>query len=238
MKNFNNYHKKTKIKLKIFAIVLSSVVLCILLAPLFNLNLFNHKKTQFSEEFFVVYTCLETTEKTKAIEIAQKLRTRGAGGNVFWKDNFWNVAITQTKSLEKGQTIIENLSNQNINAKCYAHKLEINTKTFEPYENEIYEVFKENISVVNKLLELVEALETNEITKTDAVLEIFNLYTTHQLITLRNNILENEKTKEFYQKTLNIQSLLYMLSQNTQPENNISYQSLIRYYLFKILELC
>ena len=45
MKKFNSYHKKTKIKLKIIAIVLSSVALCILLAPLFNLNLFNHKKT-------------------------------------------------------------------------------------------------------------------------------------------------------------------------------------------------
>lgn len=240
MKKINVYYKKTKnyIKLKVFTIILCSVCLCFLLAPLFNINLINHKKTKFEEQFYVIYTSSQTKEKSEAIEFSQKLRTRGAGGNVFWKDDFWNVSITLSNNLGKMQNIIENLKNQNIEAKSYAHNITLNTKNYPNFENEVYEIFETNIIVINNLLSLIDMLETNTLTKTDAVLEVFNLYTNHQLITIKNNVLENGTTKKYYQQSLSIQSLLFMLSQNTQLEDNVSYQSLIRYYLFKIIELC
>ena len=233
-----NYFKNTiKGIIKFFAFLFCVVFLIFLISPLFGFPILSFKQEKLTTEFYVVYTNTTSDEQDEIVKQSQKFRERGASGNITNHNNNTIIVLTECKNLSSAQKIIENLTSQDISANWYAQKIEINLKNFPDNQKQIIkEMFNTKISITNKIFEYVELLENKKITETDVAIEMFGFYSQLNALITKWEQHNNENIEKFLQQTISFQSHLFLLSQN-KTENNFSFVSTIRYYLFKLINL-
>ena len=235
------YNKKPKHKLRFFAktlVVFGFIFLLILIfAPLFNLQIFNFEKENLSAEYYIIYTTCEHENQEEVIKEAEKLQLRGGAGNITTNNDKTIIVLTLCNNLEKTQKIMQNLTNQNVDAKWYAQQIKINTKNLNQTQKQIVKTwFEAQQKIIDQLLDFVDMFENKRITQTELETEVFGLYSEVNAIVLNTQKDVDEKIKIYYQKAINFQSYLFLLSQNNF-KNNIPYSSVLRYFTFKLIGL-
>ena len=232
----NNFSKKLRLSLKICCFIFIVFVLVLLFSPLFNITLFKQDEKPLVSSYYIIYTECEQTEDI--FEQSQELRFRGASGNITKINEKDVIILNQCKTMEECQKITKNLTNQDINAKWYAQDFKIDLKNENTNNKKMISILFETQShILDELLVLPNVLDKNQKNETEVSIEIFELYSTLESVSLSVDNDLSEKTKNYYAQVIKIQSLLYLLSRKEHMENNISYSSLIRYYTFKILEI-
>ena len=236
LKPHSTFKQKIKIVLCGSAFLLCIVLGVFIFAPLFNINLIDFSKKTYNSYYYVIYTSPEENTIQSANSLSNNLTLRGAGGNVFLIEQNYYIAISISNNLEKAQNIVKNLEQQKINANILTKNIQINTKKLNKEDSlNLIELYNINLSCINKILELIENLDKHNINNSDANIEIFNLYTTYKTALLNNN--QNIILKDYLQKMIKTESLLYLLSQEQKENKQISFVSKIRNYLFKIINV-
>lgn len=223
---------------KVLCISLGIIVCFFAFAPMFNLTLFKQKQTEFCTSYYIIYTTPEEKGQDAITKSSQNLKMRGAAGNIETINGNGCIILTLCKTDEDAQQVILNLEKQNIKCEDLELKIKLTTKNCTELQEKIFKnLYKSNIEIIEKIILFIDALEKNESSQTDISIELFGLYSNLNAITFNTENTVDEKTKKYYQQTIQIQSLLYLLSLNEHLENNVPYASFLRFYLYKILKL-
>lgn len=230
--------QKIKICTRIVVFLISIVCCVVLLSFAFGISFFECQHNTFlSSDYYIVYATPPEQTKESATQFSEQLKTRGAGGNVFEIEQNYYIALSIYKDLEEINLIIENLKNQNID--CNFIKSPICAKATNLNQNQkniFIELFNFNVHTIDQILKNIENLQQNNATDIDVQINIFTLYTKYQNIAIKYENLNDNVLKNYLNKMLEVQSLLFLLSQANR--NNIfCYVCLIRNYAFRILQI-
>lgn len=233
------YSLKRKIKniLKLIFLFFSITICTILLSFAFGIGLFKcNYGFNAATDYYVVFTTTEQNTYDSSFELAQQLKTRGAGGNIFEKNNNYWIIISVYADNKKAKTVIENLNEQNLTCNCTNMTIKADGMHLaNDNQTIIKELYNLNIYTINNLLTLVENLDKQKTTNIDARITIFSLYTQYQN-TLEKHQNKKDKTVQSYlNKMINVQSLLYLLSHENK-DNVCDFTSIIRNYIFRMLQ--
>ena len=219
----------------IFA-VLGGVVL---LAWCFGVELLSCASAKpLSITYCAVYTLPNDPTYESAYNLGEHLKLRGAGGNIITDGTNYIVVLAVYKDTQEANSVIDNLSKQNITCKYQTIALtEDISKLSKDEQQTLNELFELNISCIDKLINIIYNLEQTSITQMDAYVEVFSLFTQHQ--NTLNNLPkpQNEQLALYVQKTINVQSLLYLLTQeNHHSATNANYLSVVRNFAYRMLD--
>lgn len=234
-------HFSVKQKIQIFVrviIFIISLVFCVvLLSFAFGISFFECRHNTFlSCDYYIVYATPQEQNLESATQLSEQLKTRGAGGNVFGLDQKYCVALSIYKNNENANLIIENLKNQNID--CNLIKTSITAKAAnlnQSQKNDFVKLFNFNVHIIDQILTNIEKLEQNKTTDVDVRINIFTFYTQYQNISIKYKTLNDGVFETYLNKMSNIESLLYLLSQENR-NSVVKYVCVVRNFLFRIIE--